>query len=197
MKKLGPKPEGRRGRPRPSAVLAALVALAAVIASAPEEEDPVEVFSSFPGPFFFLSESRPLVDFLVSIRASPESFPPLGDWIETFEVEIDFSEEGVDLDNNRSVLGLLARVAPDDRTVLSSTVARADVPDRGTIVLVDQQGRTVCADGMCRKRYVIRFFLSGFGALRTQWFLKAGIDWTRDGQEVPEGAQITFDIELL
>ncbi|MEO1234087.1 MAG: hypothetical protein AAFZ18_34855 [Myxococcota bacterium] len=181
-------------RRRALSILALMAA--AAVASAPEEEEPFEVFSSFPGPFFFLSDSRTIVDYLVTVRASPEAFPPRGGWREVFEVEVDFEEEGLDLDD-RVVFGNLARVRPDGLTVFTATVARVDVPDRGTLFLTDEQGITTCDEEGCIQRYVVRFVLSGFGFLSTRWFIRAGIDWDDPTQEVPEAATLTFDIRLL
>lgn len=168
----------------------------AALASAPEEEAPLEVFTSMPGPYFFLSDGRTVVDHLVTVRASPEAFPPEGGWREVFEVEIDFKEQGPDI-QQRLVFGRLARVAPDRRNVLSSTVAQLSVPDHGTMMLVDEQGFSACLESFCEKQYVVRFIMSGFGFLDTQWFLRAGIEWERNDFEVSEAATLTLTTRPL
>lgn len=178
-------------------VLAALALMVgASVASAPEEEAPLDVFSSFPGPFFFLSDGRTIVDYLLTVRASPEAFPTRGGWREILEVEVDFQEEGPDI-VDRLVFGNLARVRPDGVSVFSSTVARVSVPDRGTLFLRDEQGVTTCDENGCIKRYVVRFVLSGLGFLSSDWFIRAGIDWDDPALEVPEAATLSFDIRLL
>lgn len=177
-------------------LLTLVCAGSAAVASAPAEEEPFEVFSSMPGPFFFLSDGRTVVDHLVTVRASPEAFPPEGNYREVFEVEIDLQEEGPDI-NQRVVFGRLARVAPDGINVVSSTVAQLSVPDRGTMVLIDEQGFTQCDEDVCIKRYVVRFIMSGLGFLDTQWFIRAGVDWARNDLEVPEEAELTLSVRLL
>lgn len=177
-----------------AALLAASCAL--VASSAPDEEEPYEVFSSFPGPDFFLSQNRTIVDFLITVQATPECFPPEGDWVELFEVEADFEEDGDDTDERR-VLGRLARVTPDGRSVLTSTVTRISVPDRGTLIVADEKGITECVNGTCQKQYVVRFVMNGRGILRPFWFIRAGFDWARNDLEVPEAARIVFRAQLL
>lgn len=181
---------------RARAGLAILVATAAVMASASDDEAPFEVFTSSPGPDFFLSDNRAIVDWLVSVRASEAAFPPSGGWVELFEVELDVEDTGPPLED-RFVLGLLARVNPDGRTIQSSTVARVPAPSFGTLIVNDRQGVTACVDGLCLKQYVVRFIQSGFGRLETRWFLRAGIDWERPGLEVPEAATLTIQAQLL
>lgn len=174
----------------------AAAGLAAVGSAADEREAPVEVFSSIPGPPFRMTDNITIVDWFITLRATPESFPPIGDWRERFSVEIDFEEAGRDLDD-RTVVGRLARVAPGGRTVLSSTTTAVGAGDRATLVLVDEQGFTPCIETLCEKRYVLRLELLGLGNLSARWFLQAAIDWARGDLEVPERAGIAILTRLL
>lgn len=181
---------------QPSVWVALLLVGAAVVASSPpEEEPPVDVFSSAPGPFFTLSEDRRVVDWLVTVEASRAAFPPESDWTEFFEVELDLFNDGINVE--RLVAGQLARVTPDGRSVLSSTVASVTVVDTATLNLVDRQALSPCLAGVCRKQYVLRFVMSGVGMLQTQWFLRAGIEWDTEQAEIPQDASLNIEIGLL
>ena len=182
--------------PRLRAALALVLAGAAAVGSATGEEGPYEVFTSLPAPYFTPSGGGAVVSWLVTVQASPEAFPPEGDWREVFEVELDVREDGPDLER-QLVIGRVARVAPSGRRVLSSTVARVPVGDVGTVILTDAQSFTPCIEGRCEKQYVVQFVLSGLGFFRTRWFLRAGIDWAREDLAPPEAATLNLEIRPL
>ena len=176
---------------RLQALLVAASVAVTFVASAPREEEPYEVFNSMPGPFFTLSDGQNVVDWLVTIRTTPAAFPPEGSWTELFEIELDLAEQDFG-ETSRVVSGRLARVALETNRVLSSTVGRIPLPEERTLILTDERGETQCDAEVCEKRYFVRFVVSGFGVLRTQWFIRAGIDWAQSDLEVPESAHLTL-----
>lgn len=183
-------------RRRLVAAVVAVVAGAAAVASAPPEEARYELLESMPGPWFRLSRSVAVVDWLVLVRTTPEVFPPTGAWGEFFEVEIDAEWMG-ELGPPPTLFVRLARVAPNRTNVLSSTVARASVEPVATVRVADEQGYSPCIEGVCEKLYVVRFVMVGAGVLRTQWFIRAGVDWVGRDATLPEAATMTFDVAPL
>ncbi len=173
---------------------ATLAVLALASCGGPQEQS-FDVFVSMPGPFFQLSEQQPVVDFLVAVTASPSAFPPEGDHRELLEIELDV--EALDFAGaDRLLVGRLARVAPDQRTVLPSTVAVQRLGDRATLVLTDWTGYSPCIGPRCEKWYAVRFVSFGLGALRTRWFLRAGVEWLIPAS-VPEEAALTLEVFRL
>ena len=171
-----------------------LITALAVVASAPEDDPSVELLTSFPGPFFFLPNGESSAEFFVMVEASRSAFPPEGAWTEFFEVEVNFSRNQAT--STRSVLGRISRLDPDSENlrVLSTTTAQVSVLNQATMILADNESLTSCAMERCRKLYRVSFSKRGLGAIQTNWFIRAGIDWTQDGLEVPESAILYFDL---
>lgn len=164
----------------------------------PEGDEAWDILTTAPGPFFYMSDSRPVTDWLVTVRSSPESFPPDGAYSELFEIEMELDGEPTRIGRNPpSVIGRIGQVSEDGRSILSSTVARTVADDLAYLHILDRQGSSFCGPEYCQRQYVVRFVLLGLAVFRPEWQVTAAVDWEREDPAIPEEAAISFRFELF
>lgn len=168
----------------------------AVLASSPDDTADADIFSGIPGPFLAFSGNTREVEYLITVQGPEEVRPLDNQWTEFFDVEL-VVDPGTESPVSGILTAELAEVSSDNVLVPPRMVTQVNLNEDRALILSDERVLLRCSDGVCIKRYYVRFSWSGEVRLEAEWFLRTGINWDNQELTPAETARLVYRTQRI